>query len=232
MQNEEGTHITSDEVRQHLVTRNRLVELPKPKVTDQIAVTAVTRSARRRRLQPETLQEEVVQQMRSERIVQAQNEKKWIADLKAYLQGNLADLTAVEAKACYKIADDYDVDDDELLLYCPTTAQSCGNRDLIARLVVPIMYVADINQRDWDEYAERLTFALNTARDRVRSDTPFYLAHGWDPQTTLEAPLPLVSTRRRDRDPRRWRYHVQAHYQRAREQVRERLREAIRERAD
>ncbi|POM63097.1 reverse transcriptase [Phytophthora palmivora] len=25
------------------------------------------------------------------------------------------------------------------------------------------MYVEDIDQRDWDEYAERLTFALNTA---------------------------------------------------------------------
>jgi hypothetical protein len=25
------------------------------------------------------------------------------------------------------------------------------------------MYVADVNQKDWDEYAERLTFALNTA---------------------------------------------------------------------
>jgi hypothetical protein len=44
------------------------------------------------------------------------------------------------------------------------------------------MYVADVNQQDWDEYAERLTFALNTARDRVRDDTPFYLIHGWDPR--------------------------------------------------
>ncbi|GMF48132.1 unnamed protein product [Phytophthora fragariaefolia] len=55
------------------------------------------------------LQEVVVQQMRSERIVQAQNEEKWIADLKSYLQGNLADLTVEEAKACSKIADDYEV---------------------------------------------------------------------------------------------------------------------------
>uniref|UniRef100_H3HA28 Integrase catalytic domain-containing protein n=1 Tax=Phytophthora ramorum TaxID=164328 RepID=H3HA28_PHYRM len=51
------------------------------------------------------------------------------------------------------------------------------------------MYVSDVNQRDWDEYAERLTFALNTAQDRVRGDTPFYLAHGWDPRSTLEAAL-------------------------------------------
>ncbi|CAI5707711.1 unnamed protein product [Peronospora farinosa] len=39
------------------------------------------------------------------------------------------------------------------------------------------MYVADVGQRDWDEYAERLTFALNTAQDRVREETPFYLSH-------------------------------------------------------
>ena len=29
------------------------------------------------------------------------------------------------------------------------------------------MYVSDVGQQDWDEYAERLTFALNTAQDRV-----------------------------------------------------------------
>lgn len=53
------------------------------------------------------------------------------------------------------------------------------------------MYVADVNQQDWDEYEERQTFALNTAHDRVRGDTPSYLIHGWDPRSTLEAALPL-----------------------------------------
>ena len=66
------------------------------------------------------------------------------------------------------------------------------------------MYVTDENQKDWDEYAERLTFAINTAQDRVRGDTPFYLIHGWDPRSTLEATLQLGSTKPRDRDPRRW----------------------------
>ncbi|KAE9163340.1 hypothetical protein PF004_g30174 [Phytophthora fragariae] len=60
------------------------------------------------------------------------------------------------------------------------------------------MYVADEVQRNWDEYAERLTFAVNTAHDRIRGDTPFFLVHGWDPRTTLEATMPLGSTRRRD----------------------------------
>ncbi|OWZ15963.1 reverse transcriptase [Phytophthora megakarya] len=74
--------------------------------------------------------------------------------------------------------------------------------------------------------------SLNTAQDRVRGDTPFFLVHGWDPRSTLEASLPVVSTHRRYRNPRRWRNHVQSHYQRAREVVNERLCEAIRDRAD
>ena len=36
------------------------------------------------------------------------------------------------------------------------------------------MYVSDVGQQDWDEYAERLTFARNIAQDRVRKETHFY----------------------------------------------------------
>ena len=42
------------------------------------------------------------------------------------------------------------------------------------------MYVSDENQKDWDEYTERLTYAMNTAHYRVRGDTSFFLIHGWD----------------------------------------------------
>ena len=94
------------------------------------------------------------------------------------------------------------------------------------------MYVAEVDQRDWDEYAERLTFAINTAQDRVRGDTPFYLIHGWDPRSTLEATLSVGNTRTRDRDPKRWRYSIQRQYQRARSAVNDQLRLAIQERAD
>ena len=94
------------------------------------------------------------------------------------------------------------------------------------------MYVTDTDQKDWDEYAERLTFAINTAQNRVRGDTPFYLIHGWDPRSTLEATFPLGSTKGREQDPRRWRYHIQRHYQRAIEAVNARLRIAIQDRAD
>ncbi|POM71370.1 LOW QUALITY PROTEIN: Reverse transcriptase [Phytophthora palmivora] len=85
------------------------------------------------------------------------------------------------------------------------------------------MYVEDIDQRDWDEYAGRLTFELNTVQDRVRGDAPFYLLHGWEPRSTLEPMIPLGSTRRRDCEPRRWRYRIQKQYQQARGQVNERL---------
>ncbi|OWZ19142.1 LOW QUALITY PROTEIN: hypothetical protein PHMEG_0006663 [Phytophthora megakarya] len=37
------------------------------------------------------------------------------------------------------------------------------------------MYVRDLDQKDWDEYAERLTFAINSAHDRIRGGTPHYL---------------------------------------------------------
>ncbi|OWZ05833.1 reverse transcriptase [Phytophthora megakarya] len=42
-----------------------------------------------------------------------------------------------------------------------------------------------LDQRQhWGEYAERLTFAINTAQDRIRGETPFYMVHGWDPRAT------------------------------------------------
>ena len=420
LQRENGTIVTLEDDRQDLKTINRLNELIKPRSTEVVVkVSAIARSPRRKRQQPDILQEEVVQQMRVDRIRQAQGEECWIENLKTYLVGDVKELSCDEAKSCARIAKDYEVDENNLLFFCPTSSVKSEDRDEIARLVVPEnlqedflhhyhaslegghqgigrtyqrikshfhwrglyrsvqryvsqctdcetgkgrpvingespgnlqatfpfqivamdhipslpksfkgntelliwvdlfsgyviakasssrtaqaiaenyeecvfrrfgaseairhdrepgfmsvffrafnrivgqkqratmayrpqangtaermvqtltralkMYVSDVNQQDWDDYAERLTFAINTAQDRVRGDTPFYLVHGWDPRSTLEASLPLGSTRRRDRDPRRWRYHVQRHYQRAREEVNEKLRIAIKDRAD
>ena len=53
------------------------------------------------------------------------------------------------------------------------------------------MHVMDENQKDWEEYAELLTYATNTAHDRIRGDTPFYRNYVWDPRSTMEATLPL-----------------------------------------
>ncbi|OWZ09058.1 reverse transcriptase [Phytophthora megakarya] len=66
---------------------------------------------------------------------------------------------------------------------------------------------------------KRLTFALNTAHDRVRGETSFFLVHGWGPQSTLEAVVSVGSTRCRDCDARRWKYHIQGQYRRARKTV-------------
>ncbi|KAE9174798.1 hypothetical protein PF002_g28950 [Phytophthora fragariae] len=50
-------------------------------------------------------------------------------------------------------------------------------------------YVAESDQSDWDEHAERLMFALNTSYDASRLDTPFYLVHGWDAKGTVSVML-------------------------------------------
>ncbi|KAE8896622.1 hypothetical protein PF003_g19493 [Phytophthora fragariae] len=50
-------------------------------------------------------------------------------------------------------------------------------------------YIAEADQSDWDDHAERLMFALNTSFDATRLETPFYLVHGWDAQGTVSAML-------------------------------------------
>ncbi|OWZ02653.1 reverse transcriptase [Phytophthora megakarya] len=67
------------------------------------------------------------------------------------------------------------------------------------------MYVRDLDQKDWDKYAERLTFAIGSE----------------------EIPLTIWCM-----NARRWRYRVQRYYQQSREQVNARLKEAIADRAD
>ncbi|QQA74025.1 hypothetical protein JAV55_21380 (plasmid) [Bacillus licheniformis] len=49
------------------------------------------------------------------------------------------------------------------------------------------VYAEDPLQQDWDEIAEKLVFAINTSQDTTRKETPFYLVHGWDAQSTLRA---------------------------------------------
>ena len=50
-------------------------------------------------------------------------------------------------------------------------------------------YVEEPGQKDWEDLAGRLTFALNTAVDTTRKETPFFLMHGWDAKTILAAIL-------------------------------------------
>jgi hypothetical protein len=57
------------------------------------------------------------------------------------------------------------------------------------------VYVEDPLQADWDDIAEKMVTAINNSRDTTRRETPFYLVHGWDAQSTLKA---MTSTIRRD----------------------------------
>ena len=124
---------------------NRLDELLKPKRVDRIVkLAAITRSAVRRRRQPELLQEEIVQKMRIKRIKLAQNEEQWIANLKMYLTGNVAELSAEDAKSNALIAPDHGVDESGLLFFCPNATQKLDDRTGLVRLVVP-----ELLQRDF-----------------------------------------------------------------------------------
>ncbi|OWY97979.1 LOW QUALITY PROTEIN: hypothetical protein PHMEG_00031369 [Phytophthora megakarya] len=92
------------------------------------------------------------------------------------------------------------------------------------------MYVRDLDQKDWVEYAERLTFAINTAHDRIRGDAlPLF---GTWVGSEIDPGGYTAGRLRRDRDARRWRYRVQRYYEQSREQVNARLRETIADRAD
>ncbi|POM67491.1 LOW QUALITY PROTEIN: Reverse transcriptase, partial [Phytophthora palmivora] len=134
-----GVKIESDEDRQDLITLNRLDEVLVVKRTDQAAhITAVvTRSAlstTRTTSDPRSLREEIVRDLRIDRIRQAQDEEAWISGSKRYLNGDLQDLTQQEAKSYANLAADYDLDHHDLLFYCPSTRQMDADRDKLMRL--------------------------------------------------------------------------------------------------
>jgi hypothetical protein len=68
--------------------------------------------------------------------------------------------------------------------------------------------------KDWDILAERLSLAINTSFDTVRKNTPFFLVHGWDPLTTLQATMvaPLADTSDAQ-DAWLWRQQLHTDYQ-------------------
>ncbi|OWZ00707.1 reverse transcriptase [Phytophthora megakarya] len=130
----------------------------KPKLIETVvSVNAITRAAERQRRTPKAMDvaerqrrtpkamdEAIIQSIRCQRIRQAQDEEKWIADLKKYLDGEVSVLTAEEAKACSKIAANYEVDENGLLFFCPKTLQRGEDRDGVVRMVIP-----DSLQRDF-----------------------------------------------------------------------------------
>ncbi|GMF34022.1 unnamed protein product [Phytophthora fragariaefolia] len=62
--------------------------------------------------------------------------------------------------------------------------QECSVKTVMQSVRV---YAEDPLQHDWDEIVERLVFAINNSEDTTRKETPFYLVHGWDAQSTLKA---------------------------------------------
>ena len=61
-------------------------------------MAAITRSALRRRCHPRILQEEVVPEIRVDRIKQAQDEENWLSSPKIDLVGDVGKLSATEVK--------------------------------------------------------------------------------------------------------------------------------------
>ncbi|OWZ00437.1 LOW QUALITY PROTEIN: reverse transcriptase [Phytophthora megakarya] len=143
LQRQCGIEIESDIEIQDLIILNRLDKILIVKVEDEIAQisSVMTRSKARSGVRigsdPDSLREEVVTELRIERIRQAQDEESWIMGLKKYLVGEIRDLTQEEAKMFGSIAMNYEVDQLDLLFYYPTTKETTADRDKLMRLVVP-----------------------------------------------------------------------------------------------
>ncbi|POM69566.1 LOW QUALITY PROTEIN: Reverse transcriptase [Phytophthora palmivora] len=147
LQRQGGAEIESDEDKQDLITLDEVLVV---KRADQAAqITAVvtrsgSRSTTRTISDPRSLRDEVVRNLRIDRIRQAQDEEAWILGLKKYLNGDLQDLTQQEAKSYANQAADYDLDHHDLLLYCPSTRPTDADRDKLMRLVIPETLYQDV----------------------------------------------------------------------------------------
>ncbi|OWZ06572.1 reverse transcriptase [Phytophthora megakarya] len=136
---------------QDLITLNLLDEILIAKVEDEtpqisaVTTAMTTRSKARSGVlvgsDPNSLREEVVRELRIERIRQAQDEESSIMSLKKYLVGEVRDLKQEEAKMFGSIAMNYEVDQLDLLFYCPTTKRNCHK---LMRLVIPETLQQDI----------------------------------------------------------------------------------------
>ena len=96
--------------------------------------------------------------------------------------------------------------------------QANGQQERSVQTVIKTIkhFASDPAQRDWDDFAERLMFALNVSFDFTRKETPFYLIHGWEARSTLSAMLPAVSHRAKvDKNSAEWRRRIREHHQKA-----------------
>ncbi|OWZ09483.1 reverse transcriptase [Phytophthora megakarya] len=125
----------------NLVTLYRLDEILIPKTENPVVrVAAVTTPAFRIRSPAGVMEEDLIREMRVDGIKQAQKEEVWIAGMKKYLSGSIADLTQAEATSYGKIAGDYEVDEPDLRFYCPPTQRSGDDRDRSETLQSDILH--------------------------------------------------------------------------------------------
>lgn len=109
----------------------------RPQVTPVITRASAARSAEKSATTPAVLDEDIVQRLRLERIRTAQDEERWIVDLKKFLRGEVDTLSRKEAKCCSKLAYQYEEDKDGLLYYHSRGDEDVSDRSTILKLVIP-----------------------------------------------------------------------------------------------
>ena len=70
------------------------------------------------------------------------------------------------------------------------------------------LYIEDVEQKDWDLYVPRLELALNNTENLDYKLSSFYLVHGWDARTTLDAMIPPIDKSLKEKIAWRWRNKI------------------------
>lgn len=136
MQREEGGTVPADEF-EDLRTLNKLREvfIAKTEKTEAMIVVATRRTTQRTKEVADFL---AAQAVHADRIRRAQDEEKWIHDLKRYLLGEVHGLIQKDVNDCVKIADRYEVDEDGLLFFVGKRRRRHGyGREIQFKLVAP-----------------------------------------------------------------------------------------------
>ncbi|OWZ09952.1 LOW QUALITY PROTEIN: reverse transcriptase [Phytophthora megakarya] len=149
LQRQRGIKIQEGSGYQDLVTLNQLDEILIPKTENPVVrVAAVATRAGRARPPAGVMKEGLIREIRIDRIKQAQEEEVWIAGMKRYLSGSIADLTQAEARSYGKIATDYEVDEQDLRFTTPR-AESPKRCNRTSYITITPRWKEDI--REWDE---------------------------------------------------------------------------------
>ncbi|GMF45625.1 unnamed protein product [Phytophthora fragariaefolia] len=170
LQQEEGVVVTSEDDKQDLITLNRLDELLKPRNDSGRFVGEC--------VDCETGKGRPLTQGESHGNVQATYTFQMIAmnhipSLPKSFKGNTELLLWIDLFTGYVIAKASALLVQKQRATMAYRPQANGSAERMVQTLTRAlkMFVSDVNQQDWGEYAERLTFALNTAQDRTRGDT-------------------------------------------------------------